>query len=111
MNRRIGQQQFGTLDDDKQILLEETLAFHDGARAEAHLPEQLQGFELEGSEEQLVALIDGKRTLFELCEQGPFSAGLNARVLYALSILGLIKKEKEREGGAPIKVHVSQSAP
>jgi hypothetical protein len=75
------------------------------------LPEQLQGFELEGSEEQLVSLVDGKRSLFELCEHGPFSAGLNARVLYAFSILGIIKKEKERESGAPIKVHVSQSAP
>jgi hypothetical protein len=42
-------------------------------------PEHLEGFELEGGEQQLLELVDGKRTLFELCEQGPFSAGLNAR--------------------------------
>jgi hypothetical protein len=75
------------------------------------MPEQLQGFGLEGSEEQLLDLVDGKHTLFELCEQGPFSAGLNARVLYAFNTLGVIKKEKERDAAAPIKVHVSQSSP
>ncbi len=75
------------------------------------LPEQLQGFQLEGSEEDLLNLVDAKRTLFELCEQGPFSAGLNARVLYAFNTLGMIKKEKEREGPAPIKVQVPQSSP
>ena len=46
--------------------------------------------------------MDGKRTLFELCDGGPFSAGLNARVLYAFNCLGLIRKEKD----APAKIRV-----
>ena len=68
------------------------------------MPEQLQGFLLESGEEQLLELVDGKRTLFELCDQGPFSAGLNARILYAFHCLGLIRKEKE--SGSAIRVQV-----
>lgn len=73
----------------------------------AALPEHLAGFALEASEEQLLALVDGSRNLFELCEKGPFSAGLNARVLYAFHCLGLIRKEKEGTGA--IKVQVSST--
>jgi Domain of unknown function (DUF4388) len=72
-------------------------------------PDHLEGFELETGEQELLALVDGKRTLFELCEQGPFSPGLNARVLYGYHTLGLIKK---RDASSGIKVHVpSTSAP
>ncbi len=73
------------------------------------MPEHLTGFALEVGEEQLLNLVDGKRTLFELCEQGPFSAALNARVLYAFFCLGLVRKE--RDGTAPIKVQVSSASP
>jgi hypothetical protein len=72
-------------------------------------PEPLQGFQLESGEEQLLDLVDGKRTLFELCEKGPFSAGLNARVLYAFQCLGLI--HKEREATAAIRVQVPSPDP
>jgi hypothetical protein len=68
------------------------------------LPEHLKDFQLETGEEQILALVDSKKTLFELCERGPFSAGLNARVLYALNCLGLIRKDKDAP--AAIKVHV-----
>ncbi|MGE5236237.1 MAG: DUF4388 domain-containing protein [Acidobacteriota bacterium] len=71
-------------------------------------PEHLQGFELEPGEEQLLDLVDGRRTFFELCEQGPFSAGLNARVLYAFHCLALV--QREREAGSGIHVHVSSTA-
>ncbi len=60
--------------------------------------------ELEPGEEQLLALVDGRRTLYELCERGPYSAGLNARILYAFFCLGLVRME--REGTAGIKVQV-----
>ena len=72
-------------------------------------PDHLSGLELEANEEQLLTLVDGRRTLFELCEKGPYSAGLNARVVYGLQCLGLIRKEKEAPGG--IKVHVPSSQP
>jgi len=67
-------------------------------------PEHLQGLELEPQEEQLLQLVDGRKTLYELCEQGPFAPGLNARILYAFSCLGLI--QKSREGSGAIKVQV-----
>ena len=65
-------------------------------------PEHLKDFQLESGEEQLLGRVDGKRTLFELCDGGPFSAGLNARVLYAFNCLGLIRKEKD----TPAKIRV-----
>jgi hypothetical protein len=65
-------------------------------------PEHLKDFQLESGEEQLLALVDGKCTLFELCDRGPFSAGLNARVLYAFHCLGLARKEKD----VPAKIRV-----
>ncbi len=70
-------------------------------------PEQLQGLQLESGEEQLLDLVDGKKTLFELCDQGPFSAGLNARILYAFHCLGLIRKEKD--AGSAIRVQVAST--
>lgn len=60
--------------------------------------------ELEPGEEQLLAMVDGRRTLYELCERGPYSPGLNARILYAFFCLGLVRVE--REGTAGIKVQV-----
>jgi len=53
-------------------------------------PDHLVGFELEGDEQKLLDLVDGKRSLYELCEIGPMSPGVNARVLYALLTLELI---------------------
>jgi hypothetical protein len=74
-------------------------------------PEHLAGLELEANEEQLLQLVDGRRTLFELCEQGPYSPGLNARVLYGFQCLGLIRKEKEAPTGIKVQVPASHPAP
>lgn len=70
-------------------------------------PEHLAGFELESAEEQLLEAVDGKHTLFELCERGPYTPGLTARTLYAFHCLGLIRRERE----APIKVQVASTPP
>ena len=67
-------------------------------------PEHLKEFQLESGEEQILDLVDGKRTLVELCEKGPFSAGLNARLLYAFQCLGLIHKEKDATSGIHVQV-------
>ncbi len=67
-------------------------------------PEHLAEFQLEAGEEDLLNLVDGRRTLFDLCDQGPFSAGLNARILYALNCLGLIRKEKDSAAGIRVQV-------
>ena len=67
-------------------------------------PDHLEGLELEPGEEQLLQLVDGERTLYELCEQGPFSAGLNGRILYGLHVLGLIVLEREHAGGIKVQI-------
>ena len=72
-------------------------------------PGHLAALELEANEEQLLAVVDGRRTLFELCERGPYSPALNARVLYGFQCLGLIRKEREAPAG--IKVQVTSSHP
>ncbi len=68
------------------------------------VPEQLSDFQLEAAEEELLNLVDGRRSLFDLCDQGPFSAGLNARVLYAFNCLGLIHKGKDTPSGIRVQV-------
>ena len=57
---------------------------------------------------QLLEMVDGERTLVELCEQGPLSQGGNARVLYALWALGLIERESESSGH--IRIQLSNSS-
>lgn len=68
--------------------------------------ERLEGFELEAAEQELLDLADGTRTLFELCEQGPFSPGLNARILYAFHTLGLLTR---KEGSGSIRVQINST--
>ena len=71
-------------------------------------PEHLSNFTLQSGEEKLLALADGRRTLFELCEEGPYSPGLNARVLYACQCLGLVQRSEE--ASAPLRVQVTPTS-
>jgi hypothetical protein len=71
-------------------------------------PNHLSGFQLEPNEHQLLDLVDRRRTLFDLCEQGPMSAGINARVLLALFELGIIGREEARTGHIKIQVRSTQ---
>jgi hypothetical protein len=74
----------------------EVTALLGGRRAVLHpckRPPHLASLELEDDERQLIDLVDGKRTLYELCETGPASPGINARMLYALMSLKLIGRE------------------
>lgn len=67
-------------------------------------PRHLDGLELEDHEQQLLELVDGSKTLYELCEAGPLGPGGNARVLYALLVLGLIGvDESTRAIQSPVK--------
>ena len=52
---------------------------------------------LEREEVDLLSLVDGQRTLYEVCSEGPYSAADNGKLLYAFSVLQLIR----RAGGAP----------
>lgn len=53
-------------------------------------PPHLNRLELEDDERTLLNLVDGSRTLYQLCEAGPLNPGVNARILYAFQALKLI---------------------
>ena len=75
-------------------------------------PEHLSGFQLERGERSLLDLVDGRKSLYQLCDEGPLSPGINARVLYALSELGLVGRgEEPRSGGIRIQVKSPPSSP
>jgi len=46
---------------------------------------------LDGDEFRLLTLVDGRRTLFDVCTQGPHAAADNAKVMYAFQVLQLIR--------------------
>lgn len=67
-------------------------------------PPHLEHFTFQADELKLLELVNGKRTLFELCEEGPLNPGANARVLYALAELGLITVDPSSSGKILIQV-------
>jgi hypothetical protein len=71
-------------------------------------PPHLEGLHLEADEKRLLDLVDGRRTLYDLCEEGPMTQGLNARVVYALWALGMIGRDREESG--PIRIQVGSTS-
>jgi len=67
-------------------------------------PPHLEKLRLEPDERELLELVNGKRTLYELCEEGPASAGANARVLYAFSELQMLMVDPASSGKILIQV-------
>lgn len=63
---------------------------------------------LSDEEYALLALVDGQKSLYDLCTKGPLAAADNARLLYAFSVLGLIRRGAEAErhptGGIRIRL-------
>ncbi len=53
--------------------------------------EELIEIALDASDVHLLALVDGKRTLYDICSQGPYSAAENGKVLYAFQVLRLLR--------------------
>jgi hypothetical protein len=68
-------------------------------------PDHLASLRLEAQEQQLLGMVDGERTVVELCENGPLRPGLNARVLYAFVELQLIEAERT-SSGAGLRIQV-----
>ena len=67
-------------------------------------PPHLEKFRLEPDERELLEMVDGKKTLYELCEGGPASAGANARVLYAFAELEMLTVDPSSSGKILIQV-------
>ena len=58
----------------------------------SYTTEDLIDVALNSDEYRLLCLVDGKRRLYDVCTEGPFSVSENARLLYAYRILNLIEK-------------------
>lgn len=58
---------------------------------------------LEGPEYQLLNMVNGRRSLYDLCLQGPLSQSENAKLLYAFYVLQLIRRA-ESSGGIKIRL-------
>jgi hypothetical protein len=67
-------------------------------------PPHLEKFRFETDELELLELVDGKRTLYDLCESGPLSPGANARILYALVELQMLTVDPASSGKILIQV-------
>jgi len=74
-------------------------------------PEHLASLKLETGEQELLELVNGKRTLVELCESGPLSPGINARVLYAFLVLQLVERDRASATAIKIQVRTTDEAP
>ncbi len=77
-----------------------------GVLKRVQVPEHLRGLRLESGEHDLLELVDGATQLQDLCEQGPYSPGENARLLYAFAVLGIV--DVVAAGSSAIKIHVPQ---
>jgi two-component system, OmpR family, response regulator len=56
---------------------------------------------LDAGEHRLLQLVDGRRTLYEVCTEGPFSAADNAKLMYAFHVLCLIGRSDVDEDHPP----------
>jgi two-component system OmpR family response regulator len=54
--------------------------------------EELIEIAMDANEYSLLLLVDGRRTLFEICTQGPYGAAENGKLLYAFQVLQLIRR-------------------
>lgn len=73
--------------------------------------EELIQAALEADEYRLLTLIDGRRTLYEVCTEGPMSPAENAKLVYAFHVLRLVRRQQAQAvqvaareaaaGGAP----------
>ena len=67
--------------------------------------EDLIEIAMEEPELELLRLVDGKRSLYDVCTRGPFSPAENARIIYAYHVLHLIRRRvAERPGVVKLRL-------
>ncbi len=69
----------------------------------AYRVEDLIEIGLEAQEYKLLTMVNGRRSLYDLCLQGPLSQAENAKLLYAFFVLQLIRRA-ESSGGIKIRL-------
>jgi len=72
--------------------------------------EDLLEIALDKDEYTLLRLVDGRRTIYEICSQGPFSVAENARLLYAYHVLRLVHRTEGRSEPATGAIKIRLSA-
>ena len=73
-------------------------------------PEDLIEVALDETELKLLRLIDGRRTLYDVCTTGPYSPAENARLVYAFHVLRLIRRRVvDRPGVVKIRFRGDQN--
>jgi len=76
--------------------------------------EDLIELALDAEEYRLLHLVDGRRTLFEICTQGPNGAAENGKAMYAFQVLQLVRpgasperdRPREEMGAGAIKIRL-----
>ena len=63
--------------------------------------EDLIELALDRDDYRLLELIDGQRTLYDICTQGPHAAADNGKLLYAFQVLQLVRRAESREAAEP----------
>lgn len=83
-----------------------------GGRSTVYMPvprgNHLTGLHLQPEEQRMLEMVDGKKTLLQLCEAGPLPPGVNARLLYAFSVLGMVEKD-ELSHSSGIRIQVRRA--
>lgn len=72
--------------------------------------EQLIEIGLNAEEYQLLSLVNGKKSLYELCAKGPLKAADNAKLLYAFQVLQFIDKagaDGQRQRAVKVRLKTS----
>ncbi len=57
---------------------------------------------LDTEEYRLLDLVDGRRSLYEICTQGPLTPAENAKLVYAFQVLRLIRRQEAKEAAVPV---------
>ncbi len=61
---------------------------------------------LDGDETRMLELVDGKRTLYDLCAEGPLAPAENAKLIYAFQVLQLVRRSAASAEADPLKVQL-----
>ena len=76
----------------------------------AYKIEDLIELALDENETKLLRMVNGKRSLYDLCTNGPHSPAENGKLLYAYHVLQIIKKSASDEVPGVIKIKLRTDA-
>jgi hypothetical protein len=61
---------------------------------------------MDDAELKLLRLVDGKRTLYDVCTSGPFTPAENARLIYAFNVLRLVRRRMADRATGVVKIRL-----